>query len=177
MSGFAILFLALASQNTAPVPTPVPVACAENGHGQFDFWVGEWDVYPNGASQLIAYSRIEKLYGGCAIRENWMPVKGTGGGSLNAYDPSTKRWQQKWIGSQPGIIEFDGGLVDGAMVLTGFWAAVNGPGQDALIRMRYIPQSDGSVRQHGEQSTDHGLTWTTNFDFIYKKRSVQLPAG
>jgi hypothetical protein len=58
------------------------------------------------------------------------------------------------------------------MVLTGMWANVNGPNQDALIRMIYSPQTDGSVRQHGEQSIDHGLTWTTSFDFIYRKRQT-----
>jgi hypothetical protein len=62
------------------------------------------------------------------------------------------------------------------MVMTGIWAGINGPGQDALIRMSYTPQPDGSVRQHGEQSTDHGLTWSTNFDFIYRKRKEPIPA-
>jgi hypothetical protein len=62
------------------------------------------------------------------------------------------------------------------MVLTGFWNDVNGPGKDALIRMSYTPRIDGSVRQHGEQSIDQRLTWTTSFDFIYKKRKEPIPA-
>jgi hypothetical protein len=57
-------------------------------------------------------------------------------------------------------------------VLTGNWRNVNGPGQDALIRMTYSENADGSVRQHGEQSTDHGLTWTNSFDFIYRKKAL-----
>lgn len=173
--------LALALQGSA---APAPPPCAGEGYDQFDFWVGEWDVYPNiivdpkkdAQIPLIAHSRIEKLYGGCAVRENWMPLSGTGGGSLNSYEVSTKKWRQTWIGSQPGRVEFDGGFTGGKMVLTGFWAGVNGPGQDALIRMSYTAQADGSVRQHGEQSIDHGLTWSTNFDFIYKKRNAPIPA-
>jgi hypothetical protein len=172
---FATLLLA-AAQTTPSAPPPPPAGCTAEGHSQFDFWVGEWDVYPNGADQLIAHSRIEKLYAGCAVRENWMPLKGPGGGSLNGFDPTSKRWHQTWIGAQPGRVEFDGGLVGDKMVLTGFWAGVIGPGQDALIRMSYTPQADGSVRQHGEQSTDQGLTWFTNFDFIYKKRKEPIPA-
>jgi hypothetical protein len=168
--------LLLAAAQTTPFAPPPPSPCAAEGHNQFDFWVGEWDVYPNGASQLIAHSKIEKLYNGCAIRENWMPLVGAGGGSLNAFDPASNRWHQTWIGSQPGRVEFDGGLADGKIVLTGFWKGVNGPGQDALIRMSYTPQPDGSVRQHGEQSTDQGLTWSTNFDFIYKKRKEPIQA-
>jgi hypothetical protein len=169
--------LLLAATQTAPsAPPPPPPGCTAEGHEQFDFWVGEWDVYPNGANQLIAHSKIEKLYAGCAVRENWMPLTGPGGGSLNGFDPATKRWHQTWIGSQPGRVEFDGGRAGDKIVLTGFWKGVNGPGQDALIRMTYTPQADGSVRQHGEQSTDQGLTWTTSFDFIYKKRKEPIPA-
>jgi hypothetical protein len=177
MSLFAsTLLLALQSTpNAAPAATPPP-PCAAPEFRQFDFWVGEWDVFPNGKDNQVAHSKIEKLYAGCAIRENWMPLKGPGGGSLNGYNPSTKSWHQTWIGAAPGHVDFDGGFADGKMVLTGMWAGVNGPGQDALIRMIYSLQPDGSVRQHGEQSTDHGLTWSTNFDFIYKKRKEPIPA-
>jgi hypothetical protein len=171
-------------QSTAPAPAPAPPAvpaCTGAPFDQFDFWVGEWEVYPRlkdparqDKAPLIARSRIERLYAGCAIRENWMPLKGTGGGSLNAVDPATGRWHQTWIGSQPGRVEFDGGRVGQAMVLTGWWAGVNGPGQDALIRMSYTPIDQDTVRQHGEQSTDHGLTWSDNFDFIYRRAK---PAG
>lgn len=51
-----------------------------------------------------------------------MPVKGTGGGSLNAYIPTMKQWRQTWIGSQSGQVDFVGGLAGGKMVLAGFWA-------------------------------------------------------
>ena len=170
MSNLIAAFV-LALQST-PTTIPPPIACAGSNFSQFDFWIGEWDVYPNGTNTLIAHSKIEKLYGGCAIRENWMPLKGLGGGSLNSYDPETERWHQTWVGSAPGRVEFEGGYTGGNMVLTGMWANVNGPNQDALIRMIYSPQTDGSVRQHGEQSIDHGLTWTTSFDFIYRKRQT-----
>ncbi len=158
------------AQTTPTTPTPPP--CTAPEFDQFDFWVGDWDVYPNGANQLVAHSKIEKLYSNCAVRENWMPLKGGAGGSLNGYDPASKTWHQTWIGSQPGRVEFTGGFTGGKMVLTGNWRNVNGPGQHALIRMSYSKNSDGSVRQHGEQSIDHGLTWTDSFDFIYRRKAV-----
>lgn len=174
------LLLVLAAQNGAAATAPPPSApCSSAIYRGFDFWVGEWDVYPNikdpSKAPLIAHSRIEKLYGGCAIRENWMPLKGTGGGSLNAPDPATGRWHQYWLDSSGGRVEFDGGpALMGAMVLTGFWRGVNGPGKDGLVRMTYTPQGDGSVRQHGEVSGDQGLTWVTSFDFLYRRAK---PAG
>lgn len=155
-----------------PVPSPPPAGCTGEEFDSFDFWVGEWDVYPNGQDRKVADSKIEKLYGGCAVRENWMPLRGTGGGSLNNFDSDTGRWHQTWIGSAPGRTEFTGGPANGGMVLTGYWQNVNGPGRHALVRMTYLPQGDGSVRQLGEASTDHGLTWQTSFDFIYRPRAT-----
>ena len=70
---------------------------------------------------------------------------------------------------------FVGGLVDGKMVLSGLWKGVLGPGKDALIRMTYSKNADGSVRQHGEQSTDAGKTWSTNFDFTYHPKKAPTP--
>jgi hypothetical protein len=162
----AALMIVQASATAAPASPPAP--CADAAFRAFDFWVGEWDVYPNGKDTLVAHSRIEKLYAGCAIRENWMPLKGTGGGSLSAFEPETGRWHQTWIGSAPGRVEFDGGLVDGRMVLTGWWPKSGPKGEDGLTRMIYSRQADGTVRQLGEFSADHGLTWQTSFDFIYR---------
>jgi len=33
--------------------------------------------------------------------------------------------------------------------------------------MTFSRLPDGNVRQHGENSTDDGKTWTTTFDFKY----------
>jgi hypothetical protein len=164
-----------AAQTAAPAPASPPRACAGPEHQQFDFWVGHWDVFPTGKPKMVAHSVIEKLYGGCTIRENWLPLNNPGGGSLNMYEPSDKRWHQTWHDNSNARVEFHGGLAGNRMVLTGFWPGVNGPGQDGLIRMTYTPNADKSVRQHGEISTDHGLSWSTSFDFTYK-RSAPSPA-
>lgn len=170
--------LLLFAQAGAAAPPPPPPPCASPAHAAFDFWVGEWEVYPNlkdpAKAPLVARSRIEKLYGGCGVRENWMPLKGTGGGSLNAYDPASGHWHQFWIGSDGARVEFAGGSTGGKMVLTGFWRGVGGPGKDGLVRMTYTALDADTVRQHGELSSDHGLTWSDNFDFIYRRVK---PAG
>ena len=163
-------FVALALQAAAPAVSP---ACTSADHRGFDFWVGEWVVTPRGATQPVAESRIEKLYGGCAIRETWMPYAGAGGGSLSGYDAFDKRWHQRWIDKSGTRVDFEGGLNGRSMVLTGLWRGVAGPGRDALVRMTYSAQEDGSVRQHGEQSKDQGATWATSFDFIYRPKDPQ----
>jgi hypothetical protein len=168
LSGSALLAASATAQ------TPTPPACAAPEHRQFDFWVGYWDVYPTGKDKMVAHSLIEKLYAGCTIRENWMPLSWNNGGSLNMYDPADKRWHQTWQDTSNSRAEFDGGIVDGKMVLMGFWRGVLGPG-DAWIRMVYSKNADGSVRQLGEQSVDQGLTWQPSLDFTYRKSARQPP--
>lgn len=167
----AILGLAMAVPSLATAQ-PAQPACNSAEHAQFDFWVGEWDVAPNGSDVKVATSKIEKLYGGCAVRENWMPLKGAGGGSINAWDARDKRWHQAWADSTGSWVQFSGGLASDAMVLTGLWSNLVGPGKDALVRMIYTLRPDGTVRQLGEQSVDHGRTWTVSFDYIYRRRAT-----
>ena len=88
-----LLILALAFQ--AAAAPPVPPACQGPEHAQFDFWVGEWSVTTTGSDQPVATSRIEKLYGGCAVRENWSPLSGSAGGSLNSFYEG--KWRQTWV--------------------------------------------------------------------------------
>jgi hypothetical protein len=160
-----------AAAQTAGQLKPVPVGCVSDEAHQFDFWVGKWEVHPNGAPQIIAHSLIEKKYGGCAIRENWMPVGKElegGGGSLSLYDQRAGHWRQTWIDSSGSRVDFDGGVTDGIMAITGNWMNFAGPGKDALVRMNYKLQPDGQVRQWGESSTDGGKTWSKAFDFLYR---------
>ena len=172
-----ILFLlslgasATASAQTSSSPgAPPKAACTAPEHRQFDFWVGSWIVSQTGSEGLVAHSLIEKLYGGCVIRENWMPFKGTEGGSLNNYVLEGGEWRQTWLDASNARVEFSGGMVGDAMVLTGFWKDVNGPGQSGLIRMTYSKAGDGSVRQLGEFSADQGKSWSPSFDFTYRPR-------
>jgi len=167
------LLMFLAQAAASPPATLPPSSCTGPEHRQFDFWVGEWTVTQTGKTNVVGSSLIENLYGGCAIRENWMPLTGTPGGSLNNYVTEDGRWHQTWVDASNSRVEFAGGLVDGKMVLLGHWRGVIGPGKDALIRMSYSKNADGTVRQHGEQSVDHGLTWSTNFDFTYHPRRAQ----
>ena len=157
-----------------PAPAPPPPVCADEVHGGFDMWVGEWDVFPNGSETQVANSRIERLSGGCSIRESWMPFRGSGGTSVSMVNHTTGRWEQVWIGSDGKRVDFTGGVVAGEdgpkMVLTGYWDGVGPGGSDLLTRMTYSSMEDGSVRQFGEASTDHGLSWQTSFDFIYRPK-------
>ena len=165
--------IAFAGAGSAAAAGPAPAACSSAEHHQFDFWVGRWAVYANGKpDRKVADSLIEAVYGGCGVRENWMPLGGAGaGGSLSTYVPDRKAWRQFWIDAGGSAVDFTGGWTGGAMVLTGTWPQ---PGHDAQItRMTYTPLAGGSVEQKLETSDDAGRTWAPSDDLIYRP----APAG
>ena len=163
------LIIAQVATGQPTVTPPPPPSCQGTAYEAFDFWVGEWDIYPNGSDQKVADSRIEKVSAGCAVRENWMPLRGRPGTSLSAFDPATGGWHQLWVGGTPGRVFFDGGAREGKMVLTGYWGQ-DAAGNRSLVRMTYSVQDDGSVRQYGQASSDHGVTWSDSFDLIYRRK-------
>ena len=169
------ILLAMVQSQPATPPQPPPPSCRTPQHRQFDFWVGYWDVYPTGKDKLVAHSLIEKLYDGCAIRENWMPLKRAGGGSLSSYFPDQKGWRQVWADSSNGWATLEGGIQKGVMVLSGEWKNANGPGTTAFTRTSWSRNPDGSVRQHGEARSADGKSWSTTFDFTHRPSSTPRP--
>ncbi|MES1168099.1 MAG: hypothetical protein ABUL61_02905, partial [Oleiharenicola lentus] len=102
------------------------------------------------------------------LLENWTDADGTSGKSINTWFPAKKQWQQFWVGSG-GALELSGGLsAKGEMVLAG--ATPVATGGKRLERIIWTPNPDGTVRQHWEQSTDGGATWTTAFDGLYRRK-------
>jgi len=157
------------AQSGAASPPPAPQGCHSAESRQFDFWVGRWNVArADKPGQQTATSLVEKLYAGCAIRENWKPFAAGGeGGSLNSYVASEGKWRQTWIDASGARAEFVGGWNGKAMVLEGVWPQPGHPTQ--RTRMTYTPHPDGSVEQAGETSDDEGRTWQPGFDLIYRR--------
>jgi len=133
---------------------------------QFDFWIGEWDVRPAGGP-VVASSSIQLILGQCVIFENWFPQAGSSGKSFNVFDTQDKKWHQTWFDDKGTFAHYVGGLVNGEMVIT---ADKSVGDKSTLAKMTYSKLPNGDVRQHGENSTDDGKTWTTTFDFIYSKK-------
>ncbi|HEX6160977.1 MAG TPA: tetratricopeptide repeat protein, partial [Thermoanaerobaculia bacterium] len=101
--------------------------CAGPEYRQFDFWLGEWDVF-NPAGQKIGKNVITSTNDGCVVFEDWRDARGGTGNSFNFYEAGTKRWHQFWVASTGNAtplsaapdgtpMPMSGGLVNGAMVL------------------------------------------------------------
>jgi hypothetical protein len=67
------------------------------------------------------------------------------------------------------MIQFSGNLKDGIM---DFYTADNPqPNGTTLKRhLQFIPQGPDTVRQFSQGSTDHGKTWTVEYDFTYNRK-------
>jgi hypothetical protein len=163
----ATLPLVSSAQSSANAPRPAPCSGAE--HRQFDFWAGEWDVTGRNGNPA-GTNRIRVVHGGCALQEEWSGAGGFTGTSINAFDPSTRRWHQTWIGSDGVLLRLDGGLKDGSMELSGTTEGANGT--RTMHRIRWTPLGGQPVRlrQLWESSTDSGRTWSVAFDGTYSRR-------
>jgi hypothetical protein len=160
------------AQMSPPVPPAVPPSkCTGPVHNELDFLLGEWEVYKTDNPEwMIGASSVDKGLNNCAIRETWKPFTMLNGFSVNSWDKHRKVWRTFWFDADNSIVEYEGGMQDGKMVLTGLWRGLFGPAEDGLMRMSYEPLSNGSVRQIVTTSVDQGKTWQPAFDFTYKRR-------
>jgi tetratricopeptide (TPR) repeat protein len=146
-----------------------PCKCAPE-HRQFDFWIGEWSVTVAKSGLPAGDSRIEISLGDCVIVENWTSKNSTyAGKSYNVYNSADKRWEQFWVDNSAGMIHFTGGLKDGVMDF--YTADLEQPNGSTLQRhLRFFPLGPDKVRQYSQGSSDHGKTWTDEYDFIYTRK-------
>jgi hypothetical protein len=166
--GILLLSLNIKAQSSFP--------CMSNAQArQFDFWVGEWDVFDTGTKQLVGHSLIEIASGGCMILENWTAIGGpaNNGKSMNYVNPSTGKWEQLWIGSG-GLSRnnpqkfVDGEYKDGAMRFV--FEQYDKSGSKQSGRFIFFNESADQVRQFNEVTNDIGKTWVTLYDLTYKRK-------
>lgn len=135
---------------------------------QFDFWVGDWDVF-NTNSQKVGTNLVQSFSEGCALMENWAASVGGGNGkSINYYDASTGKWYQHWIGSGGGALRYEGSFKDGAIRYEG--STIGQDGKKTLHKLTFFRVDENTVRQLAETSTDEGKTWNITYDFKYVRK-------
>ena len=176
--GATLMLAAAAMAQTPPAPAPSPPAaasaskpppCQASEHRQFDFWLGHWDVFtPDG--KLAGENLIERVLGGCVLRETWSGRGGFAGVSLNSFDAGDRQWHQSWVDNQGGRLQLAGRRVGEVMELGATGPNADKPGATLQQRIRWTPQGDGTVRQLWESSADGGATWTVEFDGRYVRR-------
>ncbi|HST01619.1 MAG TPA: hypothetical protein VLJ84_08160 [Usitatibacter sp.] len=148
-----------------------PAPCSAPESRQFDFWIGDWDVYvPSG--KRAGTNHIERMYG-CMLHESWKSAS-VEGQSFNGFDTTRGLWHQTWIDSSGSVLVIEGGMHEGSMSMSDRNLAGKKDVQQ-VNEITWTPNADGSVRQHWRVSADGGKTWTTSFDGKYVRSNRTQP--
>jgi len=164
-----LAFRALATSPLSPaLGSDMPGAtCSTPSYREFDFWLGDWDVFEIDGTAPVAHVRVERTLDGCALRETYESTDGMRGESLSAYDASRQLWQQSWFTNRGQLLVIEGHRNAAAMVLQGTRKSAEGV---EIVRGTWKPESAG-VRETAVTSTDGGKTWKPWFDLMFRKYS------
>jgi tetratricopeptide (TPR) repeat protein len=144
-----------------------PCTTAPHTH-DFDFWIGEWDVYQTGTHNLVGHSLVQSVSGGCSLLENWNATTANNGKSLNYYDVNANAWEQDWVGSGGGAQRYTNGeYKNGAMHF--IYESISG-GQKTIGNFLFYNIDKNTVRQYQDMSTDGGKTYTVAYDLTYIRK-------
>ena len=161
--------------------TPPAPFCENNeGFDDWDFWVGEWNVYTNDeARQFAGTNSITKHYNNCLLQENWVSAGGGGGGfSINYFNPNKDEWRQVWVANGYSI-DYTGGLNEaGAMVLEGEIFNYQ-RGANTRFRGIWTAEENGDVIQHFDIHDAEKDDWKVWFEgrYVNKDSDPNPPAG
>jgi hypothetical protein len=149
-------------------PTPPATCETDPRYAEFDFWLGDWDVYVNG--NKAGENTITKEEGGCLVLEKWTDVNGGTGQSYNYFNPATGKWRQVWVSSLI-TIDYEGELTaDGSMELVGEITYFHNE-KTLKFLGRWTLQEDGTVRQYFEQFDEESGAMVPVFTGIYHRKS------
>lgn len=153
----------------AQPPAPATFCQDSPGFSDWDFWVGEWNVYSNDeARTLYGQNSITKHYENCLIKETWESAAG-GGFSVNYYNPVKGEWRQVWVANGYSI-DYTGGLDEqGRMVLEGEFYNYS-QNTTAPFRGSWTPQANGDVIQHFDVFNAETGAWDVWFEGRYVRQ-------
>jgi hypothetical protein len=140
--------------------------CTTPEHRQFDFWLGDWDVFDSKDQSLVAHVRVSAILAGCVVLEEYRDLHGNEGRSFSLYDDSRGLWHQSWVTNRGRLLVIEGRFHDGIMELAGTERATFGA-DERWVRGTWQATADG-VREVAVRSTDGRKTWQPWFDLIFR---------
>ena len=133
---------------------------------EFDFWLGEWDVY---WADKQGTNRIERILDESVIQENF-DGDGLIGTSLSVFSREDNRWHQTWVDNTGSYLDFVGEFAEDKMILTR-----NGVVEGKAVKQRMIwyDITKDKFLWNWERSDDEGLTWRELWKIEYKRKSEE----
>jgi hypothetical protein len=141
-------------------------SCAAPEYHQFDFWVGDWDAFDmDKPNVVVAHNRVDRILGGCVLREDYRGTSGSEGQSFTIYDATRKVWHQTWVTDRGSLLVIEGTFQAGQMIMNGTDRTADG--KERRVRGVWKVEKDG-VRETAVTSLDGGKTWQPWFDMIFR---------
>lgn len=163
-----IILLSFFCLGTFPFQAQENCSCCSAEHQQFDFWIGDWEVF-NEKGVKIGENLIEPLEDHCIISENWNGTKGGSGKSFNYYDPADQTWNQLWLSNSGNILKLKGKASEDKMILRSELQE-NEKGR-FYNQITWTKNEDGSVTQLWELLDENGKKIGNVFKGIYRKKN------
>lgn len=141
---------------------------------QFDFWIGEWDVYTL-KGQQAGTSKISLILDSCVILEEWTSTSKNGqltysGKSYNTFNSAEMQWQQHWVDNAGGSNDYLQGKYENNKMIYTTHPFVFSKDTLAIRKMTFFNLNPNSIRQLGEISKDNGKTFTIEYDLEYRRK-------
>lgn len=143
-------------------------ACCTAVHKQFNFWLGEWNVYDTTGNKVGENSIIQREKN-CVLNERWTSASGSTGSSYNYYDRSDSTWNQVWVDSRGGNLVLKGRAMENQMILKSTLQKTP-TGGAYFNRITWTLNEDGSVSQLWEILNANNEVTSVAFLGIYKRK-------
>lgn len=163
-----LLFTILIILSFTPLGFTQKSGCNYTQSNQFDFWVGEWNVYDT-LGNKVGENSISKLYENCVLQEKWISSQVNKGTSYNYFNPSDSTWNQLWLDNQGSILKLKGRFSNDRMVLKSELVA----GKNVAFyynQISWINKPDGTVHQIWEVFDNKNKLLQKAFHGVYKKK-------
>jgi hypothetical protein len=147
--------------------SPAPAACSSAEHRQFDFWIGDWDVFDTkDSTKAVARVQVQSILDGCVLLETYSDGDGLEGRSFSTFDSTRNVWHQSWVTNHGQLLVIEGNFHSHIMELSGKDRADTGA-HARLTRATWQPVANG-VREIASRSEDDGKSWQPWFDLMFR---------
>jgi len=153
-------FQILIAQNT-----DTNCACCTAKYNQFDFWLGEWNVYDI-QEKLVGINSITKGSKNCLIFENWVK-DARRGNSTFFYNSIDDSWNQIYTDNIGFVLKLKGNIFNNTMTLKS--ELIEGNNKKYYNQISWILNKDGSITQLWEIYNEDEIKISEVFQGIYKK--------
>jgi ketosteroid isomerase-like protein len=166
---FVFILISVGARVHGQHPLQDVPACKNAEYRQFDFWLGDWDVFESDGTTRAAHVRVERALDGCALYEFYEDPSGLRGQSVSLYDRARNVWHQTWVTNRGQLLSIEGRADGREMRLSGSYRGAGG--ENTQVKATWKPEGR-DVRETAATSIDGGKTWKTWFDLVFRPAST-----